>query len=103
LVKEKGAWKPAKGDANVNATNVQSLLNTLTGLHAVRWIGASRPEHGLEKPALLIGFTTAGKKANRLRIGAATPDGMFFAAASGFEGTFILNKPDRDALDAALT
>jgi hypothetical protein len=102
LNKEKGTWKPAKGDAALNAANVQSLANTLAGLRAVRWAGATKAEHGLDQPALTVSFTTADKKKGRLRIGAATPDGMWFAAADGMDGTFVLNKPDYEAFELPL-
>src|SRR5437868_7227169 len=32
-------WNWAKGSGPINQTNVQSLLNTLAKLHAVRWVG----------------------------------------------------------------
>lgn len=103
LMRDKETWKPAKGDAAINNTNVQSLANTLASLHAARWVGAAKPEQGLDKPEITVSFATADKKSNKLRVGAPTPDGFFFAAAEGREGTFAISKPDHDALALALT
>ncbi|MEA3188350.1 MAG: hypothetical protein QOD99_2180 [Chthoniobacter sp.] len=103
LAKEKDTWKATKGDALVNAINVQSMLNTLTALRAVRWVGGTKPEHGLDKPALVIALTTADQKTIKLRVGAATPETMYFAAADGQEGTFVISRPDYEALDASLS
>ena len=46
----KNEWKVVKGDADVNSIGLQSLLNTLTKLHAVRWAGVTIPQHGFDKP-----------------------------------------------------
>lgn len=99
-----GAWKPAAGDAPINSAAAQSLANTLATLRAVRWAGARKPEHGLEKqPGRTVQWTTADKQTHRLRLGAPTPDGFWFAALDGVEGVFVLGKPDYDALTAPLT
>jgi len=42
----KGEWAWVKGGGTINQANLQSLLNTLSNLHAVRWIGPTRPQHG---------------------------------------------------------
>lgn len=104
LKRDKAAWKPAAGDAAINAAAAQSLANTLATLHAVRWAGATKPEHGLDKPSLMVKWTTAAdKKTHVLRVGAPTPDGFWYAAVDGMEGTFVLSKPDHDTLAAPLT
>ena len=36
-------WARAEGSGAIKGTNVQSLLNTLTKLRAVRWIGEPNP------------------------------------------------------------
>src|SRR3954466_4669954 len=56
---EKKEWTWVKGTEPINTTNVQSLLNTLTALRAVRWAGATTPAQGLDKPQLTIAFTTS--------------------------------------------
>jgi hypothetical protein len=97
------AWKLAKGDGKVNQSQVQSLVNTLASLRAVRWTGATKPaEQGLEKPNLVIHFTTGDKKTGKLNIGGKTPDDMWHATLEGKTGTFLINRPDFDALNGDL-
>jgi hypothetical protein len=98
-------WKWAKeGSGTVNQTNVQSLLNTLATLHAVRWVGATTPQHGFEKPQVAITFTTSpdDKAVHKLAVGAGNAEGMWFAHADEREGTFILSSPDLNALKLPL-
>ncbi len=92
-------WVLAKGDGKVNQVNVQSLVNTLANLRAIRWLGASKPDHGLDKPALSVTFKTSGKTGGKLAAGAATPDGLHLATAEGFTGTFTISHPDFTAFE----
>lgn len=102
LEKEKG-WKPAKGDSVVNQNAAQSLVNTLTSLRAVRWMGATDAvKHGFEKPNLVVSFTLADKKTGRLTIGGNTAEELWLTTVEGRAGTFLMNTPDFDALNAAL-
>jgi hypothetical protein len=101
LVKEKGQWKPAKGDIPVNTINIESLVNTVATLRSVQWAGAPAASQGLDKPAETITFTTADKHTNTVTLGAASGD-YFCASASGLSGTFLISRPDHDALTAAL-
>jgi hypothetical protein len=101
LVKEKGQWKPAKGDIALNTSNIESLVNTLATLRAVEWAGAMLPGEGLDKPAVTITFTTTDKKTNTITVGAPSGD-YWFASASGLAGTFLINRPDHDALLAPM-
>ena len=101
LVNEKGQWKPAKGDIKLNTVNIQSMVNTLAALRAVEWAGATKPDQGLDKPVVTISFTTADKKSNTLKVG--SPSGDYFnATATGVDGTFLINRPDHDALIAPI-
>jgi hypothetical protein len=97
-------WSWAKGSGAINQTNVQSLLNTLSALRAVRWIGASTPPHGFDKPQLVITFTTSpdDKASHKLTIGGPSGNGMWFARVDEREGTFIVNNPDFNALKLPL-
>ncbi len=97
-------WSWAQGSGPVNQTNVQSLLNTLATLHAVRWIGSTTPAHGFDKPQLVVTFTTSldDKATHKLTIGAATPKGMWFAKADEREGTFVISNPDLNAFKLTL-
>jgi hypothetical protein len=101
LVKEKGQWKPAKGDIALNTSNIQSMANTLATLRAVQWAGAAKPDQGLDKPAVTIAFTTADKQSNTVKVGAAAGD-YFNAGATGKDGTFLISRPDHDALTAGI-
>lgn len=95
-------WKLAKGDDKVNTINVESLVNTLSSLRAVRWVGATAPEHGLEKPGVVVTFKTAGNTSGKLTLGAATPEEMRNASADGLAGTFVIAKPDYEAFVSSL-
>ena len=97
-------WNWAKGNGAINQTNVQSLLNTLSGLRAVRWIGATTPQHGFDKPQLVVTFTTSpdDKASHKLTVGGSTDGGMWFARVDEREGTFVINNPDLNALKLPL-
>jgi hypothetical protein len=89
---ENNQWHWLKGTGQIDGTNVQSLLNTLSSLHAVRWLGATKPQDGLEKPQLTLAFTTSpdDKASHRLMIGAPVNDGTWCAHVDGREGTFVI-------------
>jgi hypothetical protein len=86
-------WVLAKGDGKVNQTNVQSLLNTLASLRAVRWIGATTPDQGLAQPKTVVSFKTA-TGSGKLSLGGQTPDILTYGSADGLTGTFGLSQPD---------
>lgn len=94
-------WALAKGDGQVNQTNVQSLVNTLASLRTVRWVGAAAPEQGLEKPKITVLFKTADA-AGKLVVGAETPDHLNYASAEGRAGTFAVSQPDVTAFQLPL-
>src|SRR5437868_6265732 len=96
----KGEWTWTKGGETINQANLQSLLNTLSSLHAVRWIGPTLPQHGFEKPQLIITFTTSAddKSSHKLFIGSAAGDGNWFGRVDEREGTFIISNADFNAL-----
>jgi hypothetical protein len=97
-------WTWAKGGGEINQVNVQSLLNTLSILHAVRWAGSVAPPHAFEKPQLTITFTTSpdDKASHKLIVGGAGGDGMWYARAEEREGTFVISTPDLNALKLPL-
>jgi len=99
LVKDKGGWKPAKGDISLNTTNIESMANTLSTLRAVEWAGATLPVHGLDKPSVIITFATADKASYTVKVGAPAGE-YWYASGTGFDGTFLISKPDHDALTA---
>ena len=96
-------WKLAKGDGSVSQGAAESLVNTLANLHAVRWAGATNAAaQGLEKPNVTITFTLADKKTGKLTVGKNTPEETWNTTLDGKTGTFLLSKPDFDALNASL-
>ena len=97
-------WSWVKGSEPINTVNVQSLLNTLSVLRAVRWTGATTPAHGLDKPQVTIAFTTSAddKNVHKLVVGAPAGDGMWFARTDEREGTFVMSNPDLNAFKLPL-
>lgn len=99
-------WKLVRGTGTVDGIQASSVANTLARLRAVRWVGATRPEHGLDgAPEATLTFTTTtaagpdpGGGSNRVLVGARAPEGGWFARVDGRPGTFLLNVPDHDTL-----
>jgi hypothetical protein len=93
-------WHWLKGSGEINPANVQSLLNALSSLHAVRWLGATTPQHGFGKPQLVLAFTTSpdNKTSHKLSIGAQNNDGTWCARVDGREGTFAISNSDLKTL-----
>jgi hypothetical protein len=94
-------WVLAKGDGKVDQTHAQSLVNTLASLHAVRWIGATTPEHGLAQPKVTITYKAASG-GGKLLLGGQSADLLTYASAEGLTGTFGLSQPDVSALELSL-
>jgi hypothetical protein len=96
----KNEWKWVTGSGPINQVNVQSLLNTLTSLHAVRWVGETMPAHAFEKPQIAITFTTSpdDKNVHKLLVAAPNGEGMWFAKTDERDGTFVISNPDFNAL-----
>ncbi len=96
-------WRWLKGSGDINQTNVQSLLNTLSSLHAVRWLGAT-PQHGFEKLQLVLTFTTSpdDRASHKVTIGAGSGDGMWCARVDEREDAFVISNQDVNALKLPL-
>ena len=101
---ENNQWRWLKGRGDINQTDLQSLPNTLSTLHAVRWLGATAPQHDFEKPQLVLTFTTSpdDKASHKLTIGAGTGDGMWCARVDEREGAFVISNPNLNALKLPL-
>ena len=97
-------WSWAKGTGPINQTNLQSLLNAISTLHATRWIGSSLPGHGLDKPQLITTFTTSpdDKATHKLTVGGTAPNGNWFAKVDERDGTFTIGNQDLSALKLPL-
>jgi hypothetical protein len=96
----KKEWAWVNGSEPINQVNVQSLLNTLTALRAVRWTGATVPAHTLDRPSVTITFTTSpdDKNTHKLVVGGPAADGMWFAHTDERDGTFVISNPDFEAV-----
>jgi hypothetical protein len=97
-------WKWAKDSGPINQPNVQSILNALSTLHAERWIGGTLPGHGLDKPQLVVTFTTSldDKATHKLSVGGNAPNGNWFAKVDEREGTFTISAADLNTLKLPL-
>ena len=93
-------WHWLQGTGQINQTNVQSVLNALSGLHAVRWLGSGAAQQGFEKPQVVLAFTTSAdnKASQKLTIGAQNSDDTSFARVDGREGTFAISNSDSNTL-----
>jgi hypothetical protein len=93
-------WARAQGTEPIDTTNVQSLLNTLTNLRAVRWVGGPMPPQAFDKQQVGITFTTSpdDKLVHKLVVGGPAGEGMWYARVEGRDGIFILSNPDFNAL-----
>ena len=96
-------WEWVTGNGPINAVTVQSLVNTLASLHAVRWI-ANIPPAAFDKPQLVATFTTSAddKAEHKLTIGGPSADGTSMARTDEHEGTFVISSSDLSALRGAL-
>ncbi|MBA2743701.1 MAG: DUF4340 domain-containing protein, partial [Chthoniobacterales bacterium] len=89
-------WTRAQGTEPINAVNVQSLLNTLTNLRAVRWIGGAMPAQAFDQQQIAITFTTSpdDKATHKLIVGGSAGSGMWYARVEGRDGVFVISNPD---------
>jgi hypothetical protein len=101
---ENNQWRWLKGSGQINQTNVQSLLNTLSSLRAVRWAGPTLAQQGFDKPQLAVTFTTSpdDKVSHKLLVGSAAGNGTWFARTEEHEGAFIIRDSDLNALKLPL-
>jgi len=101
---ENNQWRWLKGSGQISQTNVQSLLNTLSSLRAVRWAGPTVAQQGVDKPQLAITFTTSpdDKVSHKLLVGSAAGTGTWFARTEEREGTFIIRDSDLNSLKLPL-
>ena len=96
-------WQWVTGSGAINTVSVQSLVNTLASLHAIRWV-ANAPPAAFAKPQLVVTFTTSpdDKAQHKLMVGGSSPDGTALARTDEHEGTFTISSPDLKALQADL-
>src|SRR5881392_2484146 len=97
---QRNQWRWLKGTGSINQANMESLLNALSNLNAVHWLGPTTPQQGFDKPQLVVAFTTSpdNKTTHNLIVGSAAGDGTWFASVDEREGTFIINDSDFNLL-----
>jgi hypothetical protein len=87
-------WKSPEGAVDVVA--VKSLVNTLAGLRAIRWI--SEGEAGeFKEPGITVAFD-----GRRLLIDSKNEENQWRSRVDGEEGTFLMSQPDYEAFAATL-
>lgn len=93
-------WTRANGNEPINQVNLQSLLNTLTNLRAVRWVGGPTPPQAFGQQQIAVTFTTSAddKDTHKLFVGGPAGEGMWYGRVEGRDGVFILSNPDFNAL-----
>jgi hypothetical protein len=96
-------WQWLTGSGAINTVSVQSLVNTLSSLHATHWL-ANAPPAAFAKPQLVVTFTTSpdDKAQHKLMVGGSSPDGTALARTDEHEGMFAISSPDLKALQADL-
>jgi Domain of unknown function (DUF4340) len=96
-------WEWVTGNGPINTVAVQSLVNTLASLHAVRWL-ANVPAAAFDKPPLVATFTTStdDKAQHKVTISGPSADGTSMARTDEHEGTFVISSSDLSALRGAL-
>jgi hypothetical protein len=102
--KQNNQWHWLKGSGAINQASLQSLLTTLSNLYAVRWVGATTPQQGFDKPKLVLSFTTSpdNKTSQKLTVGAQNNDGTFCARVDGRDGIFTISNSDFNNLKLPL-
>src|SRR5438034_10085060 len=83
---------------------MESLLNALSNLYAVRWLGPTTPQQGFDKPQLVVAFTNSpdSKTAHKLTVGVQNNDSTFCARMDGRDGTFAINNSELNKLKLPL-
>jgi hypothetical protein len=101
---QKDQWHWLKGTGAINQASLQSLLTTLSNLTALHWFGATTPQQGLDKPQLVVIFTTSpdNKTSHKLTVGAQNNDGTICARVDGRDGTLALSNADLNNLKLPL-
>jgi Domain of unknown function (DUF4340) len=97
-------WRWLKGPGTINQANMESLLNALSNLYAVRWLGPTTPQQGFDKPQLVVAFTTSpdNKTTHKLTVGAQNNDGTLCAHVDGRDGTFAISNSELNRLKLPL-
>src|SRR5262249_45253694 len=79
-----GAWvlvEPHGEGLSLDPGLLSELADSVAGLAVERWVGAARPEHGLDRPRIAIEAETVGGKKLEVSIGAPSRSGSFARAS----------------------
>ncbi len=97
-------WNWGKGTGPIDQPHLEAILKTASTLHAERWVGGTLPGHGLDKPQLVLTFTTSpdDKATHKLTVGGSAPNGNWFARVDEREGTFTISATDFNTLKLPL-
>ena len=84
----------------MNKARTESVVNTLTRLRAVRWLGPVKPEYGFDKPSATFKFgSTSDPKINgRLVLGGQNAAHETYAQTDGKPGACLVTLPDDTVL-----
>ena len=107
LERDHGEWKILEPQARglvADAALVGHVTDTMASLEAERWVGEPRPEHGLDRPRLVIKVGLEGGKTLEVALGAAAaamPPAAagVFARAAGDPAVFVAPKALSDAAE----
>ena len=99
LVKEKGQWKPAKGDIALNTANIQDDGEYACDTARERMGRGDQARPGPEHARRDDHFHNGEQEIETVKLGAPLGD-YWNASATGFEGTFLISKSDHDMLAA---
>lgn len=104
-----GSWsmiEPRVAGVMPDAGMLGELGAALGGLSAERWIGAARPEHGLDRPRLVVEALVeggadagAGKRPIRVAVGAPAEGAGSFARSGDDPAVFVVTKRIEEAAD----
>ncbi|MEP6809484.1 MAG: DUF4340 domain-containing protein [Chthoniobacterales bacterium] len=95
-----GDWIHDSGGEAIDPARVESLLNSLAKLRAVRWVGGALPAQAFDKAQITITFTTSpdDKVTHKLIVGGPAGSGMWYGRLEERPGVFVLSNPDFNAL-----
>jgi hypothetical protein len=97
-----GTWTAENAkDRAVDATKADAQASILCDLQAQAWLGAAKPEYGLDHPLLTLAIMADNPTETVLKIGAALPDGSHAAQLKGSPDVFALSEGDYGLLNAS--
>ncbi len=97
-----GTWTAENAkDRAIDATRADAQASILCDLQAQEWLGAPKPEYGLDHPLLTFAVLADVPAETVLNIGAALPDGSHAAQVKGSPDVFSLSDGDFGLLNSS--